>query len=290
MHRAHMIICYRSESYGHLAAVLESLETPQTSHMDLGPFDIHVWFRITECLAAADVEAALRNLSEAERITYDRFRFVSDRRDYAIGHDLVRRSLSRYERVSPADWYFETEPRGKPCLASKHGQLAGLPPLQFNLSHTRGLVAAAVARNLSVGIDVEVFRRFAEATEIARRFFSESEVEGLEQCPDDLRLVRFVELWTLKEAFLKATGEGISERLSAISFDLGQPAIINFSTAYPLDMMEWHFALYAPTPTSRLAVAACGRTHPQITTRCDFENAGSRSDYRPLRTSEQHRK
>ena len=242
--------------------------------MDLGPFEIHVWFRVTECLEAADVEAALRNLSQAERICYERFRFASDRRDYAIGHDLVRRSLSRYEPVSPMDWCFEKEPRGKPYLAARHGQLTASQPLQFNLSHTRGLVAAGVARNVTIGIDVEVFRRFADATEIARRFFSDSEINALEQCSEDARLARFVELWTLKEAFLKATGEGISERLGAISFDLGQPEIIGFSTTYPLDTTEWYFALYAPTPTSRLAVAANGRAHPEITIRDDLDAVG----------------
>ena len=248
--------------------------------------EIHVCYRITEALEPADVQASLQTLSEAERTRYTRFRFAHDQRDYAIAHDLLRRCLSRYEPVHPMDWQFELEPRGKPQLASTHHLPENAaPPLLFNLSHTRGLVAAGVARRFAIGIDVEVLRRFADATDVARRFFSPSEVEALEGCPDEIRLVRFVELWTLKEAFLKATGEGVSERLSEISFDLGQPEVVSFSATYPLDLSNWHFALYAPTPASRLAVAGYGSAHPQITMRPD-SGAGecAPSEFQPLRS------
>ena len=245
----------------------------------------YVCFRITEALEPADVQASLQTLSEAERTRYARFRFARDQRDYAIAHDLLRRCLSRYEPVHPVDWQFELEPRGKPQLASTHHLPEnGGPSLLFNLSHTRGLVAAGVARRFAIGIDVEVLRRFADATDVARRFFSPSEVEALEACPEEARLVRFVELWTLKEAFLKATGEGVSERLREISFDLGQPEVLSFSAAYPLDLTNWHFALYAPTPASRLAVAGYGPAHPSITMRRDSGNGENvPSDFQPLR-------
>ena len=254
--------------------------------MHLAASEIHVWYRITESLGDAEVQASLCTLSDAERMCCARFRFARDRRDYAIAHDLVRRCLSRYEPVPPMEWQFKVEPRGKPRLASRHGLLeAGPQLLLFNLSHTRGLVAAGVARHFAIGIDVEVLRRFADATDIARRFFSPSEIEALERCSEDIRLVRFVELWTLKEAFLKATGEGVSERLSEISFDLDQPEIISFRATYPLDLTNWHFALYAPTPTSRLAVAGEGPAHPRIRMRRESGDGGSApSDCPPLRT------
>jgi len=258
----------------------------QTSRVRLDASEIHVSYRITEALEQADVQASLQTLSEAERTRYARFRFARDQRDYAIAHDLLRRCLSRYEPVHPMDWQFELEPRGKPQLASTHHLPEnGGPSLLFNLSHTRGLVAAGVARRFAIGLDVEVLRRFADATDVARRFFSPSEVEALEACPDETRVVRFVELWTLKEAFLKATGEGVSERLSEISFDLGQPEVVSFSATYPLDLSNWHFALFAPTPASRLAVAGYGPTHPRITMRCDSGDGESPlSDAQPLRT------
>src|SRR5207244_10970206 len=116
------------------------------------PGDVHIWFRQTASPSAAVLRAARATLSSDERAHCDRLRQPEDRRDYAFAHHLLRTSLSRYHPVLPVDWEFDANGFGKPCLRPS----SALPhPPSFNLSHTRGVVACAIATALPVGVDVE---------------------------------------------------------------------------------------------------------------------------------------
>jgi len=216
----------------------------------LEPHEVHAWFRVTEPPAGAAPTGEDCILSIDECARRDRFRFDADRRDYALAHDLLRRSLSRYQETPPAAWRFETGENGKPFLSG--GELS------FNLSHTRGLVACGIARALPVGIDVERIDRPVDVEQLAARFFSPSETASLRSGRVDAR-VRFFDLWTLKEAFIKAIGAGLSQPLNSFSFDLDRDERrVTFSAPRGFDATEWQFALYAPLSDARLAIAAQG--------------------------------
>ena len=119
--------------------------------MRLAQGDVHVWCRATDSLGDADIKAAVTLLSPEEHSRYARFRFARDQRDYAAAHALLRLSLSRYADVTPRSWQFREASGGKPLLVLDEG----MPRLSFNLSHTHGLVACAIASGSDVGIDVE---------------------------------------------------------------------------------------------------------------------------------------
>ena len=225
---------------------------------------VHLWYRMTAALGAADVEAARASLSADERARCDRFHFDEDRRDYTIAHDLLRRCLSLYGTRAPADWQFETGPHGKPSLTAASNGAAGL---SFNLTHTRGLVACAIGRDRDVGIDAERTSRPVQSKGIASRYFSPAEAAALEGCADSDRPEWFAELWTLKEAALKATGAGMSQPLDAWIFRLAGADGIECDAAVPIDPRQWHFALFAPAPDVRLAAAARGAVHPAFVAR-----------------------
>jgi 4'-phosphopantetheinyl transferase len=218
---------------------------------DLGPSDVHLWFQPTTAFAPADAASALAWLSPDERARHARFVFPEDARDYAAAHLLLRQALSRYEPVAPSAWTFDAEPGGKPRLIDNGGQ----PTLSFNLSHTRGLVACAIAREGDIGVDVERLDRAIDDREISRRFFSDREHAWLERQDPAVRPARFVELWTLKEAYLKATGLGLATPLDAFSILWDGDAGLVFDGAPGDDLEAWSFALYAPSPDTRLAVA-----------------------------------
>ena len=91
------------------------------------------------------------------------------------------------------------------------------PALQFNLSHTRGFVACAISIANAVGIDVEAVSRNPDI-EVADRFFSPREVAILRAMPPERQPETFLRFWTLKEALIKATGEGLSRALDSFSF------------------------------------------------------------------------
>jgi 4'-phosphopantetheinyl transferase len=209
------------------------------------------------------MSAADAVLSPDERFRCGRFRAEHDRRDYAAAHALLRTALSRHADTGPADWRFGRSPGGKPHVDAPHAP-------SFNLSHTHGVVACAVAFDLPLGVDVErIDRRMSAAAidAVARRCFSHGEVRALGRA---VRAdARFCELWTLKEAFIKATGAGLSQPLNTVAFDLDDDASIRFLPACGVNAAEWRFALYAPSPHSRLAVAVqCGgRRHLAIDAR-----------------------
>ena len=200
-------------------------------------------------------------LSDDEISRYERFWFDRDRHLHLVAWALVRTMLSSYADVSPEAWEFRTNRYGRPEIS---GPASG-PPLRFNLSHTRGLIACIVVPELDVGVDVEDRRRDTSGAEIASRFFSAREVAALERLPGDEQSATFFEYWTLKEAYIKAVGVGISLGLERFSFELDdrglgvddperRAATISFN-GLDDDPAAWQFAQYEPTPHHAMAVA-----------------------------------
>jgi 4'-phosphopantetheinyl transferase len=208
--------------------------------LDIG--EIHAWYRATK---PEDYDSYRTVLSVEELARCERFHFVGDRCDYANAHDLLRRMLSLYDTTPPKDWRFDAAPHGKPFLSSWSRGEGGGAPLAFNLSHTQELTACVVARGVAVGIDVERADRVHDALALATRFFSPLEVAGLQACRDGHdRARRFIELWTLKESFIKAIGKGLSQPLDSVTFDLSEEGAIGFIPPAACASETWNFSQY----------------------------------------------
>ncbi len=220
--------------------------------MCMGPSDVHLWYRMTGSLDDAAVNAAVRLLSAEERARYERFVFAHDRRDFAAAHALLRGVLSTYEDVPTTGWRFEATDRGKPFLPGGDG---GVARLAFNLSHTRGLVACGVGREADIGVDVEGLDRVPDDLDMAARYFSAGEHAQLASVAQSDRPARFAELWTLKEAYIKATGEGLGGGLDGFGFEFGGERGIHFTAPKRADAGRWAFALFIPSPRARMAIA-----------------------------------
>jgi 4'-phosphopantetheinyl transferase len=227
--------------------------------MDEG--DVHIWYCETTALGSTELNAADADLSPDERARRDRFHFERDRRDFMMAHALLRRALSSCAGVDPAHWRFVTDRYGKPSVDTADGRL---PALSFNLSHTAGCVACAVTAIAPVGIDVERTDRMTEIHDIADRYFSPEEARALRDCPADMLNARFAEIWTFKEAFLKATGVGLSGSLSEMTFRFDDRSGIHFIAPPSMAPAEWHFVLFAPVANMRLAVAVRGAARPRF--------------------------
>jgi 4'-phosphopantetheinyl transferase len=236
------------------------------SVLNISRSDVHLWYRKTQCLAEDAIIAADRSLSAEERARRDRFHFAADRRDFTIAHDLLRRTLSLYSDVPPADWRFTANKYGKPSIDSVDHHLAAL---SFSITHTTGWVACGVTLGGALGVDIERTDRSLAVMEIARRCFSEKEAAWLRQFTYEMRRVRFVELWTLKEAYLKATGIGLSGSLAAVSFEFDEPRRILFDAHRDCERAAWHFALFNLGSMTRLAVAARNGNQPHFAIRED---------------------
>ena len=189
----------------------------------------------------ADLARCRAVLTDDEREKTDRFRFARDRHSCLITRALVRTTLSRHHDVPPERWRFRTNGHGRPEIA------APASPLRFNLSHTNGLVVCLVSRGRAVGVDVESLERAGRWVDLADRYFAPREAAALRRVNAAGRAVRFLEYWTLKEAYIKARGLGLALPLADFSFDL--PARtpddieIRFTTAIDDDAARWQFGL-----------------------------------------------
>jgi 4'-phosphopantetheinyl transferase len=213
--------------------------------------EVHVVWCATVALADDAVDAATALLSPDERERAQRLRFREDARDYAVAHALLRRELSRGSATAPAAWSFDRGAHGKPFLA---GHAAAAP--SFSLSHTRGMVACAVAPpQVAVGIDVEANQRDLDAARLAERFFAATEVAALAALPEHARRERFYDLWTVKEAVVKAVGLALPPALPHVAVEIRGDDDIELTRSPVAADGAWQLALFTPARGFRLAVA-----------------------------------
>jgi 4'-phosphopantetheinyl transferase len=176
----------------------------------------------------------------------------------------------------PEAWCFARTALGKPYLS---GPVIDDPPLRFNLSHTRGLVACAVSSDAEVGVDAECRSHINDLERLMAGVCSADECAQVRAAPAPEQLAGFLDLWSLKEAYVKACGTGIDSALAHISFDLRAPARIRASLpagAAP----GWCFALFRPVVDSRIAVAMAPASGSKV--RLDAARVGSSAQSAPM--------
>lgn len=222
--------------------------------MPLKRTEVHLWFVFPDDLSNTALLRTYHHLmSPEESAQYKRFHFAKGRHEYMVTRALVRTVLSRYARVEPWIWRFEKNAYGKPAIASP----SGIPCLSFNLSTTDGLIVCLVALDREVGVDVEDIQRLGKTGDIANQFFSRTEVDALHALPVEAQHDRFFEYWTLKEAYIKARGRGLSLPLERFSFHLdpGQPVRISFDPCLVDDPQSWQFVQFRLTSRHIMAAA-----------------------------------
>ena len=215
----------------------------------------------TTATEPADDAIALTVLDAEEKEKAGRFVLAEDRRDYILAHALLRRTLSEAApAMEPDTWTFERTDLGRPRLPAT--QEIGRD-LRFSLTHSRGLVACMVGRAGDVGIDIESASRTSDVDALTVRFFSNDEREQFRAVEPSARAAFFFDIWTLKEAYLKARGFGITAALERVSFDLRTPLAIEASLP-DRPSSAWSFALFRPTPESAMALAIAETPVPPI--------------------------
>jgi 4'-phosphopantetheinyl transferase len=152
-------------------------------------------------------------LSPDEVARASRFQFEKDRIHFTRCRCALRHILADYLAIANGEIRFEYSTSGKPQLAADQNPRA----LQFNVSHSANIALIAVSSEHQLGVDVEKIRGDVDVDALAERFFSLRECAGLRALPDDLRVPGFFACWTRKEAFLKATGSGLSFPLADFS-------------------------------------------------------------------------
>ena len=229
----------------------------------IGGAALQLWYAWPADLSEAGVEAACAALlNDAERERAARFRFDRHRREYLASHALARNALSHAHPLPPYAWNYSVNAYGKPTPIPECG-------LRFNQSNSVELAVCLVASPATpagagtgpetgpeVGVDVEAFSRAEEILPLAPKVFSLAEQAQLNALPAAERPHRALSLWTLKEAYIKARGMGLSLPLRGISFLFGEPQGIRLEVDAEVDgdPARWRFCLLDHTQ-HRIALA-----------------------------------
>ncbi|MFT4548465.1 MAG: 4'-phosphopantetheinyl transferase [Verrucomicrobiales bacterium] len=176
------------------------------------PGEVHIYATLLAPDERWQAEAE-RTLQSSERERAARFRFEEDRYRFQKTRCLLRHLLAHYLETTPTEIKFHEGVHGKPYLKESGSAL------QFNVSHTRGAAVLAFTDQIEVGIDIEHSRRRVDVDGIGRKVFTTKEQASLRDLGSASALRQFFRLWTAKEAYLKATGSGMSCNPASIEAD-----------------------------------------------------------------------
>lgn len=187
-----------------LAPALQPWAGVQSALPGPGPGEIQLWLATTS-ISESISQRLQRQLSAAELERVRRFRRPADQRRQLLARGLVREALGGLAGIDPSELEFGTESRGKPHLISP----ANLG-VNFNLSHSGEWVALVVAHGTPVGVDIEAPDPTHPMEAIAQRYFGPLERASVLRTTGSARISEFYRIWTVREAYLKATGSGLS--------------------------------------------------------------------------------
>ncbi|WP_371373290.1 4'-phosphopantetheinyl transferase superfamily protein [Sporomusa aerivorans] len=172
--------------------------------------EVHLWLICIQAFEARSKELG-EFLNEAEIDRMQRFRFPGDRLRFVVTHGILRLCIGRYLELSPRLVGFRSGCNGKPEL---HGY-CGEAEISFNISHSHNLAVLGFTKFRSLGVDVEHIRPIQDFYEIVSHYFHPRERVALQSLSPGERHKAFFAYWTCKEAFVKATGEGLSRSLDS---------------------------------------------------------------------------
>jgi 4'-phosphopantetheinyl transferase len=172
---------------------------------------VEIWRVFLDEPSGVDAQSSVLSADEVERAK--RFHFEKDRIRFTHCRLTLRELLARYLATPAGQIRFQYSVNGKPQLAANQNRRG----LQFNVSHSANVALIAISDAHQVGVDVEKIRHEVDTAALSERFFSVRERNSLRALPEDLRVPGFFACWTRKEAFLKATGEGLSFPLKDFS-------------------------------------------------------------------------
>jgi 4'-phosphopantetheinyl transferase len=235
-----------------------AVDRSDTRVPDQGPIErlrrgaCHLWYWRPPEFSEAERQRALTFLSPDDCVRHRRYLVPGAAQTFLAARLLVQSALSAYASLAPSAWRFETNRWGRPYIANPEAP-AGLV---FNLSHKPGAVTCLIGCNRDLGVDIERCAARPYLLDIASRFFSPAESAALIALPPESRIRRFFELWTLKEAYIKARGVGVSLGLAKFSFSpSGETAAVRFEPGFDDDSKTWDFRLFRLVEDHLIATA-----------------------------------
>ena len=219
--------------------------------------EIHVW---NGRVAAGEdcFHELYESLSKDETERAARLRIDKHRRSFIICRGLLRSILGGYLGIRPSEIVFEYGAQGKPSLKDR--------AMCFSVSHSEDRVLYAFCKNCELGVDLEYMRELPDAEMLAQRFFAGSEyIEFCDTSPA-IRTRAFYCCWTRKEAYIKATGHGLSLPLDSFQVPVvpEQPGKLRITRGPDEQLSSWSLRHLDPSPGYVGALAAPMASFPLV--------------------------
>lgn len=228
------------------------LQVQSLANRELTGMDIHVWsVPLNQCDLSCERLSQTLSMDEIERAGH--LLLDHDRRRYIVARAVTRTILGWYLRMPPKRVEFSYGPYGKPSLTSAYGENR----LTFNLAHSHDLMLCAVTRGRDLGIDIEHIQMINEIELIAETVFAPGERAHLRALGSEHKLRAFYVCWTRKEAYIKATGRGLSQQLDRFEVSVSPdeaPALLGVE-GHPHEARRWMLIDLSPTPEYAAALA-----------------------------------
>lgn len=242
-----------------IPSFLGAIESPENG--------VQIWSAHLDSILPNDMIELMALLDSREHARAAQFHFERDRKRFIAARGLLRRLLGIALDIPASGLAFEYHPHGKPAIATGTGDGR---KLCFNISHAAGSAMFALAWDRELGIDLEAVAHITDKGErlsaLARRILSPRELAIWREMPNDIvRGPALLRAWTRKEAYVKATGEGLFNRLQTMEVALDaanpQPSL----TIYPSeeDKFGVHWTIHDLTaPAGFVAAVAVEQVIP----------------------------
>ncbi len=209
---------------------------------------MHVW--CVPMLDATQIDWACALLRPDERTTYLAMQHPKAQQQFLSGRVALRCLLGKHLQQTPQSVPLTVGKRGKPCLTPSHG------PLYFNVSHGGGRILIACASVGEVGVDIESSQRALSVMAIAKRYFHPKEALALSKLAPKAQHAAFVRMWVIKEAMLKAVGQGVGNGLNRLELSAHWPHDVRAVHAAPdASWGAWQVRVFGVSPDGVAAVA-----------------------------------
>jgi 4'-phosphopantetheinyl transferase len=220
--------------------------------MNLSPGEVHIWSAaIDERFNKLSINTYL---SENEKERGRRFSYDIDSYFFSVRHCLLRIILGHYLQCPPAEIRFINNHYQKPTIVYPDTSI------QFNTSVSSNRFVAAFCQHQSIGVDIEQIRQIENINQLSKDYFTPNEAAWVYTHSESMLETAFFSIWSKKEAFVKATGQGLNIHLN--TFDILSKKHITFNGN------DWHLspipifddcaaAIAINSPTSRLSYYNC---------------------------------
>ncbi len=234
---------------------MQALPELQQSPQPLLAGQVHLWLLDVRQFNHQLAQESLGLMSDDERARAQKF--IRGKDEYIASRWLLRKVLGQYLQQSPVSLVFSRSEKGKPYIANSS--------LKFNLSHSGHWALLALGQDMELGVDIEQIRDSRDLLGIAENYYHPDEFTQLRQRHGAEQILFFYQLWTLKEALLKAMGVGISAGLENLNFRVGDAISVTLSPVLQAQSVtdKWQFHQWQLPDTSYCALAAANATLPQ---------------------------